>query len=98
MKKNAFYTSAALMVIFLAGCTAPVPPPAPEPAPPEPPAPEVLAAQQLFEQGKVQDSIVACVDIARKNPQARGLTDLQVRLNQKLAEERIEAAKKKGAT
>lgn len=80
--------------LLLAGCTAPVPPPPAAVAPAKPRAPEVIAAEQLFEQGKTQEAIVACCDIARKNPSARGLSDLQLRITDRLAEERMQTAKK----
>lgn len=85
--------AAVCCALLAAGCMAPNQPP-PPPAEPLPPnAPEVQAAERLFEQGKLQDSIIACVDIARKNPEARGLADLQTRITTQLAENRLKETK-----
>ncbi|MBP5321368.1 MAG: hypothetical protein J6334_10305, partial [Kiritimatiellae bacterium] len=86
--------AAALLV--MAGCTSSTPPvAAPEPAPAKPRAPEVIAAEQLFEQGKIQEAIVACVDISRKKEDVRGLSELQARITQRLAEDRAEAIRRR---
>ena len=82
------------LAALLSGCTAPKAP-EPEPIPPPPSAPEVMAAEQLFEDGRIQDAIIACVDISKKKPEATGLTELQHRITKKLAEERAAAADKK---
>jgi type II secretory pathway component GspD/PulD (secretin) len=84
----------ATSLAVLAGCTSPKPP-APEPVPPPSHAPEVVEAEKLFEAGRVQDAVFACIDIAKKNPEAKGLVDLQQRITQKLAEDRQAAADKK---
>ena len=93
--KNTAHTTPRFMMAatlaFLAGCTSPKTP-EPTPEPPVPHAPEVVAAEQLFEAGKTQEAITSCVDISRKNPDAPGLVDLQQRITKKLAEERIAAA------
>ena len=98
--KNTAHTTPRFMMAatlaFLAGCTSPQAP-EPVPVPPPPRAPEVVAAEQLFEQGKVQDAIIACVDIAKKNPEAVGLTDLQQRITERLAKERMAEAEKRSA-
>lgn len=78
----------------LAGCSSPKPP-APEPVPATPKAPEVAEAEKLFDSGRVQDAIIACIDISKKHPEANGLVDLQQRITQKLAEERQATAEKK---
>ena len=83
--------------LFLAGCTSPNPPPPPPPPAEAPDAPEVIAAESLFEKGKLKESIIACVDISRKNPEARGLVDLQAKITQRLAEQREEEAFKRSA-
>ena len=72
---------------WLAGCTAIK---APEPPPEEPPArdPAVIAADSLYEQGRMQEAITACIDISRKNPEAVGLVELQKRISAQLAEDR----------
>ncbi|MDD4101579.1 MAG: hypothetical protein PHU80_02965 [Kiritimatiellae bacterium] len=90
--------AALLLLVLLSGCTSPKPP-NPEPVPPPPPAQEVVAAEKLFDEGHMQEAIIACVDIAKKNPEAVGLTDLQQRITEKLAAERLaEAEKRSGAT
>ncbi len=97
MKNNAYLTTRFLMasmLVILAGCTSPKAPD-PEPVPPPPKAPEVTAAEQLFDSGRIQDSIFACIDISKKNPEAVGLKDLQQRITKKLAEERLADADKR---
>ena len=86
-----------LLVAALVGCTS-TNAPKPEPIPPPPNAPEVVAAENLFKQGKVQDSITATIDITRKNPGARGLDGLQAKLSNHLAEERAAAAAARSAS
>lgn len=86
----------ALALVLLAGCSSPKAPD-PEPVPPPPRAPEVVLAEQLFESGHLQDAIIACVDISKKNPEANGLTDLQQRISQRLADDRTAAAEKRSA-
>jgi len=83
-----------VLLALLAGCTSPKAT-EPEPVPPPPRAPEVVAAEQVFESGQVREATIACVDIARKNPQAAGLADLQQRIAQKLADDRLAAAEKR---
>lgn len=79
---------------WLAGCTSIK---APEPPPEAPPArdPAVIAADSLYEQGRMQDAITACIDISRKNPKAVGLVGLQQRISTQLAEDRANEAKKR---
>ncbi len=84
-----FIIAASLLV--LSGCTSPNAS-KPEPVPPPPNAPEVVEAESLFKQGKVQDAITATIDITRKNPGARGLDGLQTKLSNYLTEERAAAA------
>ena len=84
----------ALLALLAAGCTSPKAP-EPVPVPPPPRAPEVVAAEQIFENGQIREATIACVDIARKNPQANGLADLQQRIAQKLADDRLAAAEKR---
>ena len=81
----------ALCIALIAGCTsekkdaaAPTPPPAP--------AHEVTLAERLLASGRLQDATIAAVDIARKNPQAAGLPDLQYRIAKQLADERLATA------
>ena len=97
MKNTSYPTTRfmmASMLAILAGCTSPKAPD-PEPVPPPPKAPEVTAAEQLFDGGHIQDSIFACIDISKKNPEAVGLKDLQQRITKKLAEERLAEADKR---
>ncbi len=97
MKNTSYKTSRFIMattLAVLAGCTSPKAP-APEPVPPPPKAPEVVAAEQLFDSGHIQDAIIACVDISKKNREAIGLLDLQQRITKKLAEERKADIEKK---
>ncbi len=84
----------AAAVLALCGCTGPKAP-EPEPVPPTPSAPEVVEAEKIFESGRIQDAIVACIDISKKNPEAQGLPDLQNRITTKLAEDRMAAAEKR---
>jgi type II secretory pathway component GspD/PulD (secretin) len=63
--------------------------------PAQPAAPEVVQAEQLFDGGRTQEAIAACIDIARKNPTAAGLPSLQQRINRRLADERATAAEKR---
>jgi type II secretory pathway component GspD/PulD (secretin) len=84
----------ATALAFLYGCTSPKAPEA-EPTPPPAVAPEVVAAENIFEAGKMQEAIIACIDISKKNPEAVGLADLQQRITQKLADERLADAEKK---
>ena len=86
-----------LLVAALVGCTSPKAQ-EPAPTPPPPNAPEVVAAERLYEQGKVQDAITATIDITRKNPSARGLDGLQAKLSNHLAEERAAAAEARSAS
>lgn len=81
----------------IAGCTSPKVQAPAAPTPP-PSAPEVVAAEKLFEQGKVQDAITATIDITRKNPGARGLNVLQTKLSNYLTEERVAAAEARAAS
>ncbi len=100
MKKQHVFHSRfviAATLLTLAGCSSPKAP-APEQVPPPPRAPEVAAAEKLFDSGHTQDAIIACVDISKKNPEANGLTDLQQRITQKPAEDRLAAANKKAAS
>jgi len=87
----------AALIAGALGCTTPKAP-EPEPVPQPPSAPEVVAAENLFEQGKVQDAITAAIDITRKNPGARGLDGLQTKLSNYLTEERAAAAKARTAS
>lgn len=82
----------ALPVVLLIGCTTPKGP-QPEVVPEPPDAAEVQAAAKLFEEGRVQEAVAACVDINRKRPEARGLAELERKINAHLAEERAAKAR-----
>ena len=81
----------AVAFLILSGCVSSKRPDRGDPPPPD--APEVAAATALYKQGRVQDAIVATIDITRKNPGARGLSALQAKLSNYLAEERAAAAR-----
>ncbi len=73
--------------VWIAGCTSTK---TPEP-PPEIPSrrdPAVSAADSLYEQGRMREAIIACIDIARKNPEAVGLLELQQRITNQMAADR----------
>ncbi|MDA3923432.1 MAG: hypothetical protein PF904_01875 [Kiritimatiellae bacterium] len=78
-------------LIWLAGCTSIK---APEPIPEAPPtrSPAVAAADALYEKGQMQEAIIACIDIERKNPEAQGLLELQARINTQLTADRKKEA------
>ena len=91
MKKNrtqrirTFGIEPLALFVLLAGCTTTK---TPEPKPePKPRAPEVVAAETLFESNRLDEAIAACIDISRKNPNADGLSELQGRISEKLADE-----------
>ncbi|MBO4287011.1 MAG: hypothetical protein J5985_02460, partial [Kiritimatiellae bacterium] len=81
-----------LPIVLLIGCTTPKGP-QPEVVPDPPDAAEVQAAEKLFEAGRIQEAVAACVDINRKRPEARGLLQLERKINERLAEERAEKAR-----
>ena len=73
----------ALAATFLlwGGCATPPPPPPAKPVA----APEVQAADKLFQAGQYKEAIIACTDIARKDPLTPGLSDLEARIQEKMA-------------
>ncbi|MDD2600330.1 MAG: hypothetical protein PHO37_14075 [Kiritimatiellae bacterium] len=73
--------------VWLAGCTTTK---APEPTPDAPLRPDeaVIAADTLYEQGRMQEAIAATIDISRKRPDAVGLAALKQRIAAQLSEER----------
>ncbi len=75
----------ALLVI--GGCAAPD---ATSPAV-EPPARAVRIADDLFQRGRHTEAIMHCIEIARKDPLAPGLGDLQRRILDRLNERRRES-------
>lgn len=87
-------TLAMLVLAFaLAGCTTPRPsgPAATAPAV----APEVAKADAIFQKGDYTGAMIACVDLARKNPALPGLQELQSRIMKKLGDQRAESAKRR---
>ena len=73
--------------VWIAGCTnTKVQEPPPETTVVRDPA--VSAADALYEQGRMREAITACIDIARKNPEAIGLLELQTRITNQLAADR----------
>lgn len=50
----------------------------------EPVAREVLKADALFQRGRYTEAVMACIEIARKDPMTPGLADLQRRLLDRL--------------
>jgi len=78
------------VVLALAGCTTPEPS-MPLITPPEPPARAVREADELFQRGRTTEAIVNCIEIARKDPLAPGLADLQRRIINRLNERRRES-------
>jgi type II secretory pathway component GspD/PulD (secretin) len=103
MKKNASLTrtqhrtsrlTSLVLAATLAGCAGPKSADK-DPAAGAPHAPEVVQAEQLFDGGRTQEAISACIDIARKRPDAPGLADLQQRITRRLADERAAAAEKR---
>ncbi|MCL2104412.1 MAG: hypothetical protein FWH21_05065 [Kiritimatiellaeota bacterium] len=87
------FAACAVGLALIAGCASEKKPDSTKP-PPDP-AQEVVEAERLLEQGRLQDATIATVDIVRKNPQAVGLADLQFRIQQQLAEERMAMAEKR---
>ncbi|MBM4162882.1 MAG: hypothetical protein FJ222_00315 [Lentisphaerae bacterium] len=77
--------SAALLT--LAGCTTSDPAVSARPAA-EPPARAVRDAEELFQRGRATEAIMACIEIARKDPLTPGLPDLQRRILTRLNEQR----------
>ena len=56
------------------------------------PAAALAAAEALCQQGKFAEAMMQCIDIARRDPLTPGLTALQDRIIQRMAELRAEAA------
>lgn len=54
----------------------------------KPPTREVLRVEAMFNAGRIQDAVFACVDLARKDPDMPGLADLQSRIGAYLAANR----------
>ena len=78
---------AAVLLLALAGCTTPEPVVSAAPAV-DPPARAVRDADELFQRGRATEAILACIEIARKDPLAPGLADLQSRILNRLNEQR----------
>ena len=78
---------AAVLLLALAGCTTPDPVVSAAPAA-DRPARAVRDAEELFQRGRATEAILACIEIARKDPLAPGLADLQSRILNRLNEQR----------
>jgi type II secretory pathway component GspD/PulD (secretin) len=78
---------AAVLLLALAGCTTPEPVVSAAPAA-DRPARAVRDADELFQRGRATEAILACIEIARKDPLAPGLADLQSRILNRLNEQR----------
>jgi type IV pilus assembly protein PilQ len=78
---------AAVLLLALAGCTTPEPAVSAAPAV-DRPARAVRDADELFQRGRATEAILACIEIARKDPLAPGLADLQSRILNRLNEQR----------
>ena len=78
---------AAVLLLALAGCTTPDPVVSAAPAV-DRPARAVRDADELFQRGRATEAILACIEIARKDPLAPGLADLQSRILNRLNEQR----------
>jgi type II secretory pathway component GspD/PulD (secretin) len=84
MKLNFMRHGAPLLAtafFFCGGCSTPPPPPSVA----TPPAPEVAAADKLFQAGDYEKATAACIEIARKDPLTPGLADLEARIQEKMA-------------
>lgn len=80
------------LLVALAGCkSTPVHPDAARPAV----APDVAKAEALFDKGDVSGAMIACVDLARKDPTMPGLQPLQSRIMARLGDQRAENAKRR---
>jgi type IV pilus assembly protein PilQ len=78
---------AAVLLLALAGCTTPDPAVSAAPTV-DRPARAVRDADELFQRGRATEAILACIEIARKDPLAPGLADLQSRILNRLNEQR----------
>jgi type IV pilus assembly protein PilQ len=78
---------AAVLLLAIAGCTTPDPVVSAAPAV-DRPARAVRDADELFQRGRATEAILACIEIARKDPLAPGLADLQSRILNRLNEQR----------
>jgi type II secretory pathway component GspD/PulD (secretin) len=78
---------ATALLLALAGCTTPEPVVSAAPAV-DRPARAVRDADELFQRGRATEAILACIEIARKDPLAPGLADLQSRILNRLNEQR----------
>ncbi len=59
----------------------------------KPAAPNVQAAEKLFQEKRYTEAIVACIEIARQDPLTLGLADLQARIMNRVAQLRQDAIK-----
>ncbi len=83
--KRLLVPACAALAILISGCTSPT---TEETFAPRPPSKEVLRAEAMFNAGQIRDAVFACVDIARTNPDAAGLSELQAKIQTYLAAHR----------
>ena len=95
MKTTAFPFAPALALLLAIGCA--TTPPADAPVR-ETDSPALLRARSLFEEGRLSDAIVAVSEIARKDPLAPGLSDLESDIMKALNETRRKATDQKSPT
>jgi type IV pilus assembly protein PilQ len=74
-------------ILLLGGCSTPREN-KPVAAAAEEAAPEVQAADKLFQEKRYTEAIIACIAVARKDPLTPGLADLQARITSRLAQMR----------
>ncbi len=91
-QKTTGFLTFATALLLLGGCAT-----SSETKPPTRPrpviAPEVQEAEAIFKENRYSEAIVACIEIARKDPLTPGLADLQARIMTRVAQIRQEAIK-----
>jgi type IV pilus assembly protein PilQ len=81
-----------LLALLLGGCSTTTPDPKPVVARADPSS-DVRAAESIFKENRYTEAIVACIEIARRDPLTPGLADLQARIMSRLAQLRQENIK-----
>lgn len=77
----------ALLFTFI-GCSTP-------PSATPPIAPELVRAEALFQEGRVQEAIRECIELERKDPLMPGLAEMQARIVSRLAKDREDDIKRR---